>query len=66
MGVPTSEVSYTSATTGRGDHEVNKVHVVALDKKKLLMHTCTLDVKERPVHKSSFYAIVNRLPNVRL
>jgi hypothetical protein len=22
MGVPTSEVGYTSATTGRGDHEV--------------------------------------------
>jgi hypothetical protein len=28
MGVPTSEVSYTSATTGRGDH---KGHVVALE-----------------------------------
>jgi hypothetical protein len=24
MGVPTSEVGYTSATTGRGDHEVQK------------------------------------------
>jgi hypothetical protein len=34
MGVPTSEVSYTSATTGRGDHEVHKGHVVALEKKK--------------------------------
>jgi hypothetical protein len=30
MGVPTSEVGYTSATTGRGDHEVNKGHVGAL------------------------------------
>jgi hypothetical protein len=30
MGVPTSEVVYTSATTGRGDHEVHKGHVVAL------------------------------------
>jgi hypothetical protein len=30
MGVPTSEVGYTSATTGRGDHEVHKGHVVAL------------------------------------
>jgi hypothetical protein len=30
MGVPTSEVGYTSATTGRGDHEVYKGHVVAL------------------------------------
>jgi hypothetical protein len=33
MGVPTSEVGYTSATTGRGDHEVHKGHVVALAKK---------------------------------
>jgi hypothetical protein len=32
MGVPTSEVGYTSATTGRGDHEVYKGHVVALEK----------------------------------
>jgi hypothetical protein len=34
MGVPTSEVGYTSATTGRGDHEVHKGHVVALGGKK--------------------------------
>jgi hypothetical protein len=34
MGVPASEVGYTSATTGRGDHEVYKGHVVALEKKK--------------------------------
>jgi hypothetical protein len=32
MGVPTSELGYTSATTGRGDHEVHKGHVVALKK----------------------------------
>jgi hypothetical protein len=31
MGVPTSEVGYTSATTERGDHEVHKGHVVAFD-----------------------------------
>jgi hypothetical protein len=30
MGVPASEVGYTSATTGRGDHEVHKGHAVAL------------------------------------
>jgi hypothetical protein len=29
MGVPFSEVDYTSATTGRGDHEVHKGYVVA-------------------------------------
>jgi hypothetical protein len=34
MGVPTSEVGYTSATAGRGDHKVHKEHVVALDKKE--------------------------------
>jgi hypothetical protein len=28
MGVPTLEVGYTSATTGRGNHEVHKGHVV--------------------------------------
>jgi hypothetical protein len=32
VGVPTYEVGYTSATTGRGDHEVRKGHVVALEK----------------------------------
>jgi hypothetical protein len=31
MGVPTSEVGYTSATTGRGDQEVHKGHVVSLE-----------------------------------
>jgi hypothetical protein len=34
MGVPTSEVGYTSATTGREDHEVHKGHVVALGKER--------------------------------
>jgi hypothetical protein len=28
MGVPTSEVGYTFATTGRRDHKVHKGHVV--------------------------------------
>jgi hypothetical protein len=32
MGVPNSDVVYTSATTGRGDHKVHKGHVVALEK----------------------------------
>jgi hypothetical protein len=35
MLIPTEEVSYTSATTGRGDHEVHKGHVVALEEKIL-------------------------------
>jgi hypothetical protein len=39
MGVPTSEVGYTSATTGRGDHEVHKGHVVALEKTEYNKHT---------------------------
>jgi hypothetical protein len=29
MGVPNSEVGYTLATTGKGDHEVHHGHVVA-------------------------------------
>jgi hypothetical protein len=33
MGVPNSDVGYTSTTTERGDHEVHKGHVVALEKK---------------------------------
>jgi hypothetical protein len=33
MGVPSSEVGYTSAKTRRGDHEVHNEHVVALEKK---------------------------------
>jgi hypothetical protein len=33
MSVPTSEVGYTSATARKGDHEVHKGHVVALEKK---------------------------------
>jgi hypothetical protein len=32
MGFPILEVGYTSATTGRGDHEVHKGHVVTLGK----------------------------------
>jgi hypothetical protein len=36
MGVPASEVGYTSATTGRGDHEVHKGHVVVVDTKKII------------------------------
>jgi hypothetical protein len=31
MGVPISEFGYTSATTVRGDHEVHKGHMVALE-----------------------------------
>jgi hypothetical protein len=38
MGVPTSEVGYTSATTGWRDHEVRKGHVVALEKKHLHLY----------------------------
>jgi hypothetical protein len=34
MGFPTSAVGYTSATAGRGDHEVHKGHAVALERKK--------------------------------
>jgi len=33
MGVPNSEVGYTSATARRGDHEISYEHVVAVKKK---------------------------------
>jgi hypothetical protein len=42
MGVPTSEVGYPSATTGRGDHEARKGHVVALTQKILRKEKKTL------------------------
>jgi hypothetical protein len=35
LGVPSLEVGYTSATTGRGVHEIHKGHVVALENKIL-------------------------------
>jgi hypothetical protein len=38
MGVPTLEVGYTSATTGREEHEVHNGHVVALARKKVSSH----------------------------
>jgi hypothetical protein len=38
MGVPTSEVGYTSATTVRGDHEVHKGHVALGEKKKYYVY----------------------------
>ena len=37
MGVPTSEVGYTSATARRGDHESSYEHVVALGGKKKII-----------------------------
>jgi hypothetical protein len=37
MGFPALEVGYTSATSGRADHEVHKGHVVALEKKEVFL-----------------------------
>jgi hypothetical protein len=45
MGVPTSEVGYTFATTGMGDHEVQKGHVVALGKKRNCKQTFLQQIK---------------------
>jgi hypothetical protein len=39
MGVPASEVGDPLATTGRGDHEVHKGHVVVLAKEKIQENT---------------------------
>jgi hypothetical protein len=41
MGVPALEVGYISATTGRGDHEVHKGHVVALGRGEKHKDQCT-------------------------
>ena len=37
MGVPTSEVGYIPAMRRREDHEVHKGHVVALEKKIIMI-----------------------------
>jgi hypothetical protein len=39
MGVPPSEVGYTLATAGRGDQEVHKGHVVALQNQEKRLRT---------------------------
>ena len=38
MGVPTSEVGYTPAMPRRGDHEVHKGQVVAMEKKNYRLY----------------------------
>jgi hypothetical protein len=49
MGVPTSEVGHTSATTGRGDHEVHKGHVVALQKIKTNKNKRKLSIASKEI-----------------
>jgi hypothetical protein len=54
MGVPTSEVGYTSVTTGRGDHEVHKGHVVVLGGKKHLTDPIiNINIQGTPLHSGS-------------
>jgi hypothetical protein len=45
MGVPNSEVGYTSATVRRGDHGVHKGHVVALENNKKISKYTNLKKK---------------------
>jgi hypothetical protein len=56
MGVPASEFGYTSATTGRGDHEVHKGHVVALakkrNKKEKNIKTSNTDIRETGTYQN--------------
>jgi hypothetical protein len=68
MGVPTLEVGYTSATTGRGDHEVHKGHVVALEeKKKEKNFTLQVAFEQRvPSHFLLWKAPLFQVPQVRL
>ena len=52
MGVPTSEVGYTSATARRGDHESSYEHVVALEKEKIKKYMSFISLKGRMIkHK---------------
>ena len=46
MGVPTSEVGYTSAMPRREDHEVRKGHVRALDKEKYIHNTSGIRTRD--------------------
>jgi hypothetical protein len=60
MGVPAPEVGYTSATTGRGDHEVYQGHVVARIKKDIpasLIYTtviCLVTTVDKPFSRVKF------------
>jgi prolyl-tRNA synthetase len=65
VGVPTSEVGYTSATTRRGDHKVHKGHVVALAKKikiKLKIKKVTPLTCHHGMYKDKF-TMANTLPS---
>ena len=44
MGVPASEVGYTSATARRGDHESSYEHVVALERKIYILYTALCNI----------------------
>jgi hypothetical protein len=55
MGVPTSEVGYTSTTTGKGDHEVHKGHVVALGEKYLKQMLYWLLTTQGPLFASHLF-----------
>jgi hypothetical protein len=54
MGVPTAEVGYTSATAGRGDHEVHKGHVVALWGGGERLHNYLYNVAQNILHLNIF------------
>jgi hypothetical protein len=49
MGVPTSEVCYTSTTPRRGDHEVHDGHVVALGKKNISDYSTEVFAFSNPI-----------------
>jgi hypothetical protein len=57
----TSEVSYTSATTGRGDHKVHKGHVVAMGEKQRKKHVCQPLDHEQPWTKHVSVSYMKRV-----
>ena len=54
MGVPTSEVGYTSTTARRGDHESSYEHVMALGGKKFCLDRveCKYKSKDETLRQS--------------
>jgi hypothetical protein len=53
MGVPTSEVGYTSVTAERRDHEVRKGHVVASE---------NIYIKVQFVPRSKHFVLIKNQP----
>jgi hypothetical protein len=63
MGVPAPKVGYTSATTGRGEHEVHDGHVVALDLKSYT-YLLTYSTEQSPSWEANRFAASQEIPRI--